>query len=47
MFLGVNQTSEDDWTDCVAGIERRKVHLKLWSENFKERDHLENLSIAR
>jgi hypothetical protein len=29
MFLGNNQTSEDDCTDCVAGIERRKVHSKL------------------
>jgi len=32
------------WAGHVACITEFSMHAKFWTENLKERDHLENLS---
>jgi hypothetical protein len=33
------------WADHVARVGRREMHIEIWRENLKERDHLEDLGV--
>ena len=33
------------WAGHVASVERREIHMALWRENLKGRDHLEGLGV--